>query len=318
MSTLHLRLADRLPPGRLRAPGLELMLGGTASVLAVDWRQDAFASISVGSAAPSVAGAALFAACGSMPGRWACLASPVHLLAGLTDVRMPADGILELQTTEAGGLADDFTLVFADAGARLVAGPGSQLFCIFDRVLDVVTHDPAAAIDRDMFGLQPAGVDAPRLKRLMSEVELWLHEHAVNRERTARGAAVITGLWLWGGGPTLQTLPEVRGWTSGADPLFAAFGSEAALPPPQPDGRRAAGVLVCDVPPGVPQWADFELRWLDPVAAALRRHEFERVTLSLGERMVSVTRVPRWRFWRRARPWWESLAEPVAESLGGS
>ena len=46
------------------------------------------------------------------------------------------------------------------------------------------------------------------LRRLGAEMEIWLHEHAVNRLRSERGELPVTGLWLWGGG-TLAPAPRV-------------------------------------------------------------------------------------------------------------
>jgi hypothetical protein len=38
-----------------------------------------------------------------------------------------------------------------------------------------------------------------------AEIEMWLHDHAVNDARSRRGELPITGLWLWGGGPAVDT-----------------------------------------------------------------------------------------------------------------
>jgi hypothetical protein len=319
-AAVHVQLATRVVGGQLRmpdvrAPELEkLLVHASVPAAALDWRRDAFAVIGDPGAAPPVAAAALHASPeGALAGPWVCIAGPVHLVAGMTDVSLPDDGVLRLQPAESAALAIDFNGVFGGSGARLSVGRNAVLLCVFDRVLDVTTHDPLEVIGGDVFGLQPVGADAARLRRLMSEMELWLFEHAVNRARGAQGRTVITGLWLWGGGETVAALPPVHGWTAGTDPLFAAFGDAPKFPR---GSAIRSGVLVCDAVPGSLGWPEVEQRWLEPLAAALRAGEIERLTVSMGGRAVRILKGGGWRFWRRPRPWWESFALAGDESNG--
>ncbi len=302
---MYVRLAHGGRSSGASAAALDrLLTQASAPATSTDWRRDAFGVIAAAATVPPVAAAALLAADDSVRGPWACIASPVHLVAGMSNVTLGAGGILTLDGAEAGALAADFNQVFADSGVRLAVGRAAVLVCVFDRVLQVSTHDPADVVGRDMFECQPFGTDAPRLRRLMSEMELWLFEHAVNRTRAALGRAAITGLWLWGGGEALSRLPEVRGFTSGTDPLFAAYGNAAELPG---GARRRAGVVVCDVAPGSATWPDFEQRWLEPLSRALAAGEFERLMVSVQQRLVRIERGTRWRFWRRPKPWRQSF-----------
>jgi hypothetical protein len=190
----------------------------------------------------------------------------------------------------------------AGGPASRAASRSGELLCVFGQPMEVVTHDPEAMAGRDVFAFQPIGPDAPRLRRLMSELEMWLFDHEVNRARAATAQPSITGLWLWGGGPTNADVPAVQGWTAGDDPFFAAFGGE-------PEWPRApgAGVVVCAEQPGSDDWIAAEQRWLAPAAAALRAGRIERLALSAGERCYSVTSGALLRFWRRPQPWWESF-----------
>jgi hypothetical protein len=216
------------------------------------------------------------------------LATPVHYVAEMSNVRLPADGILSLRRSEADALAADFNRVWNDAGIRLLAGRRADLYCVVDHALDVTTRDPEDVLDRRIENHQPAGAAAPRLRRLMSEIEMWLFEHAVNRSRTANAEATVNGLWLWGGGSALASLPPVDGWTAGDDPFFNAF---SARPESSP-----SGVVVT---------ADIESRWLERSVADLRSGRIARLDLSAGSRCFSVGARWNWRLWRRHRPWWE-------------
>ena len=120
-------------------------------------------------------------------------------------------------------LASDFNRVWKGSGIRMTAARSAQLFCIFDRALEVVTRDPEDVLDRAHRRISPGGEDAPRLRQLISETEMWLFEHEANRARIELGLPAINGLWFWGGGAPLATLPEVQGWAAGDDLFFNAF-----------------------------------------------------------------------------------------------
>jgi hypothetical protein len=289
---------------RKPSPQLErLVARASASVRVADWRADAFRVIAPGEKTmPPIVATALHASGGSPPGAWGFIATPVYFSAGMSGVTMPEGGLLELRPDEAAALASDFNRTFVDAGARLSVGRSSVLVCVFDRALEVTTHDPEAVVGHDVFGFQPAGIDAPRLRLLMSEIEMWLFDHAVNRTRTGDGRHTVTGLWLWGGGSTNSMIPAVLGWTAGADPFFAAFGQAQRFPP-----EAGPGVVVCTDQPGSDTWSDVEQQWLTPAMAALQSGRIKRLDLSAAGRRFSLGRGAALRFWRRPRPWWESF-----------
>lgn len=273
------------------------------AVRAADWRSDAFHTVAPGIPLPPIAGAA-FAAAGGAPGEWSCIASPVHCVAGMTAVTLQRSGCLTLEPEEAAALAAGFNRTFTGDGPRLIAGRGGVLICTFAQALEVETRDPQAVAGGDVFGFQPVGRDAPRLRRLMSEMEMWLFEHEINRARGAAGRKPVTGLWLWGQGAVPAVRPVLAGWTAGRDPLFSAFGDASEFPSP-----AAAGVLVSDDTPGSDTWTDVERRWLAPAAAALRAGSLRRLELCAGGSRSSVSRGPHFRIWRRLKAWWEYFDE---------
>jgi hypothetical protein len=250
------------------------------------------------------------------------LATPVHYLAEMTNVRLAADGILALRAWEAENLADDFNRVWHDAGVRCVVGKFAELLCIFDRPLRAATHDPEAILDHHIDGYLPGGEDAPRLRQLMSEIEMWLFDHPVNRGRLADGLVPVNGLWLWGGGATLEAMPALRGWVAGGgDPFFRLFDAGDSLNATGAGAGAGAGagvgagagaaassaVIVVAESPGAPPWREIESRWLLPALEQLRSRRLVRLDLSAGARCYRVS--ARWsrRFWRRPRPWWEAF-----------
>jgi hypothetical protein len=303
LSILYIRFSARGPDTSQRSPMLERLIArASTSARVADWRAEAFRVIAPDEMTmPPIAATALQAAPGASSGAWVCIATPVHFSAGMSSVTMPHDGILELSREEADTLAAGFNRTFVGTGMRLSVNRRAVLLCVFDQMLEATTHDPEAMAGSDVFGFQPTGADAPRLRRLMSEMEMWLFDHDVNRARAASARQPITGLWLWGGG-AMGPMPAVRGWTAGHDPFFAAFGDEMRLP-----REPGSGVVVCSDYPGSSTWSAVEQRWLAPALAALKSGRIKRLDLSAADRRFSLGRAPNWRFWRRTRPWWESF-----------
>ena len=291
---------------RQRSPLLErLLAGANAPATVEDWRADAFRVIAPSTLMPGVAAAALYADRGRVDGASVLIATPVHYLAEMNNVSLPTDGILSLQGSEAEALAGDFNRVWHDAGVRLLAGRCAELFCVFDQPIEVATHDPEDVRGRHIENHLPRGADASRLRRLMSEIEMWLFEHALNKSRLADGAAALNGLWLWGGGAALTKLPDVNGWTAGDDPLFKVFEMGPGGPR---DAGASPGVAVIAAGPGTDEWRDRESCWLSRSLEDLRARRISRLDLSAGNRCFSVNARWNWRAWRRRRPWWESFA----------
>ena len=259
------------------------------------WRADAFRIIAPHTTMPAVAPSAYCAAAGPGSHAWVFLATPVHYLAEISNVRFAADGILALDAAHAAALARDFNRVWRDSGVDLWPS-SSRLFCRFDVAVEAATSDPEWVRGRHLENFLPTGRDAGRLRRLMSEMEMWLFEHPVNRDRVRQTQLAVSALWLWGGGAPLASLPEVQGGTAGGDVFFDAFPAAAG---------RCADVMVLDAGPQTPEWTGMQARWLAPSLADLRRGVIEQLELSAGERCYAIRAHWRRRFWRRAKPWWE-------------
>jgi hypothetical protein len=324
VSTVYIRFpappADREPTSALcRAPLLEgLLARADSSAESETWRADAFRVLSA-EPLPAIGPVGLCAAQVGSAAGCACVyvATPVHYAATMTDVRMPPTGVLSLPAGAAAGLADDFNRVFAEGGQALHAARDGALYCTLAQEVVATTADPARALGRDIGAWLPTGAQGARLRRLMSEIEMWLFDHALNRRRLAAGEPPISGLWLWGGGPPIDALPQLRGWVAGRDALFSAWSGEVANAVDvagavdaawAADPREGPGVAVLAEVPGSSDWNSVEARWILPAVRRLRANGQASVVLSAGMRRYSLSGRSRWRWWRRPRPWWEYFA----------
>ncbi len=306
MSKLYFRIAARGAHPHTRAPSLERLLArADGPTDAADWRAQAFRLIAPdGARVPAVATSALAPGASRLAGSWLCLATPVHLLAGMSSIGMAADGVLEIEPAEADALAADFNRVFAGGGVSLERGRDALLLCRFDTPLRVTTSAPEEAAGHDLWAYLPRGEDASRLRSLSSEIEMWLFDHDVNRRRREGERADINALWLWGEGAADAGMPVINGWTAGEDPLFGSFAPTSRYP-----GASRSGVLVVHDWPGSPSWQNVEAAWLTPALADLRAGRLSSIELSARHRGVRLSARALRRFWRRARPWWEILID---------
>ena len=311
MPIVYFRIAARGTPRALRAPALERLLAradGPSS--SSSWRTEAFRAIAVDAAdPPPIAVAQLRATGDTARGGWAALATPVHLVAGLSSVHLPADGVLEIDAAEADTLVAEFNRSFGGGGSRLVRGVGSGLLCVFEARLAAQTTSPDEASGADVWAHQARGEGSAELRRLATEIEMWLFDHALNAARQARGLPVISALWFWGAGALDAPQPRVAGWTAGDDALFSALDSRTQYPAGAGSGgsEPKSGVVVIAAWPGTAAWEESEQRWLRPALADLEAGHLSRLDISAATRSYSLSARGLRRFWRRPQPWWKSF-----------
>ncbi len=358
MPSLTLVLPDLYPArqslegqaGLPRLPALERWLArGESLAMPADWRdwllaRHAPAWRSAGPAA--VAARAHAPAHAPQPGQAWWLATPVHFVAGLDTLRLHPSGLLPLGWPEQQALAADFARVFAGSGWTLLPS-GRRELVLLGPAAAARTTDPARWLGADPAAGLPAGEGAAPLRRLGAELEMWLHEHPVNRGRAARGQLVATALWLWGhghgDGPGHGNDEGERGAARpgqradcvaarslalhGADAFLDGLAAVAGVAAPTPAaaatathaaGPAAAGeggaddtvVVLGDGEPLAPaQLERWEQDWFAPALRHWQAGQWQALALACGQRLWQARRGPlaALRGWRRTVPWWQRL-----------
>jgi len=208
-----------------RLTGLETLLAKSRrSALPQGWRAwlaQRFAAPEIAALAPAEAVARAWLL-PSGAKHW--LATPVHYFAGLDSVQLHPEGLLQLSTQEEAALVADFEAVFADTPWRL-HGNGARELLLSGPTLDASAADPAQFAGLDPSPGLPRGAELATLRRLGVEIEMWLHEHRVNRERRTRGERPVTTLWFWGASAPVRT-PSSGPAISTAGDLPRLFGHD--------------------------------------------------------------------------------------------
>ena len=272
----------------------------------------------------------------------AWFATPVHLIPGLTSVHLDRRGILKLSAADLSRFAHDFAQAFGDSEFVLETS-NSGIFIMRSRdSINAHTTEPARAVVSDLQTSLPTGPNAPALRRLGAELEIWLHAHPVNQQRASHGDLPVSTLWFWGGG-SANSPPTARAPVTHEEegPSALGLGDDAYLsglwqlqglqrvPLPErlpdfasyPHARKVA--LVAEVTPLLqmnPNWtmlealSDLDRRFITPAIAELRASRASSVLLIANDVQLRLGRRDNLKFWRR-RP--TSGIDALSHPVGG-
>ncbi len=283
---------------------------------------------------PAVVAAAALPATHPLSDEWGSvwLATPLHLVAGLTSVHLDYRGLLKLDAATLDTLCEDFDSSFAERGFALQRLASGGLLASGPAFADLpLTRDPARLLGGGITGSTVQGPGAAQLLMLSAELEMWLHAHPLNAARARRREAPLTTLWLWGGGkpasPRLSAPAMPLGHPTatfmtvfGEDPVAQGLCalSGARLRPPASSahdilssGAARTAVVVELFRTDQPQPATLmdllqhlDERVLAPVIRALQDGVIRQLTLIANDRCSVLTARDGLRFWRRSRgPW---------------
>ena len=250
------------------------------------------------------------------PGYW-LRADPVHLQLRRDHLGLLGSESLAISESEADSLLDALNRHFAPDDLLFARErPDVWLLRLPDSP-DASTCPLPEVLGRDIDAFMPKGADAMRLKQIMNETQMLLHEHPVNETR----ALPINSVWLWGGG----TSPKVKA------PRFESISSDN---PVAWGLARKSGIPFTPVSENAESWlADLaegehlvileslllpsrygdenewdarlrslEANWFKPLRLAVQNG------LELGlvdnEAGLHLEAGPRdlWKFWKRSRP----------------
>jgi hypothetical protein len=231
---------------------------------------------------------------------------PMHFVAGLdrlTAVLLHGASsvaraeLAELEPTIAAHLrASDLQLVTTSRGDWLVRS---------DRALDLQTAPPETAAASPLEQAMPQGRDAPALRRLMTELQMLLHEHPVNVERQRRGVPEINAVWPHGSGairePQRYALPQAFGDDLYLRGMYRLNDVDVTSAPPDAQallarlGSRAVAVVAAD------DMDVLEAAWLAPLTRALATGAVTRLEIIIDRWAVVIARHALLRFWRAPR-----------------
>ena len=257
-------------------------------------------------------------------------ADPVHLHPKRDHLLLADSSAFPISQHEADALADALSQHFAADGMQFCAPHPTRWYLRLETDPEIITSVLGDAVGSDVNRFLPTGKNALHWHRIWNEIQMLLHDHAVNRARESRGEPAINSVWLWGGG----TKPGARGrhfstaW--GDDPLALALAANEDIPaaPAAASGEHWLTMLCDRYHSGdrhllvlaqltqaarygdVAAWraslSDLNIKWIAPVLAALRQRRIARLILVVpnepGGARYELARPDLLKFWRPVQP----------------
>jgi 2,3-bisphosphoglycerate-independent phosphoglycerate mutase len=155
-----------------------------------------------------------------------------------------------ITTEEAGTLIRDLAAELGDARIRFTPGVSYRHLMIWkDGKADMVTTPPHDMLEKEVIGHMPHGEGADSVIKLMSDSQIVLKDHPVNKDREKRGLPPANSIWLWGQGkkphfPSFREKFQVDGAVVAAVDLIKGIGALAGFEAPVVAG--ATGYLDTD------------------------------------------------------------------------
>lgn len=232
--------------------------------------------------------------------------APCHLRVEPAGLRMLACADMGLSIEE----AEDFVAVlkplFGDLGYELLADTPERWYLRLAEGASAPQFSPPhEVLGADIGAHLPPGPAGLRWRHLLNEIQISLHPHRRNAERSARGLLPVNSLWFWGGGSLPNRVQSAHQNVVASDPLLLGLArlagatvlTEADLPALIAAHRDALVDLRAST-----DFAALAAAWLEPLATALARGQLAagRMYFADGPTFV-LRRRQRWRFWRRAQ-----------------
>ena len=197
------------------------------------------------------------------PDGWVAAADPVILEAMLSHVILHAPSDLEVTEAEFAAVCDLLQRQIAGHHAIEIVRNGRYGYIRSERPMLAASQSPGEVDGQPLAPPGSSDAEDAAYHRLMTEMQMFLHDHEINRRREQAGKRPLNSLWIWGGGvapePQYVSLPplyaddpvaagfwrsrnaEVRPWTGDFEhmlatsgPVFAAIAAgdddDAALP----------------------------------------------------------------------------------------
>jgi hypothetical protein len=236
----------------------------------------------------------------STHGQGLLLAQAVHF--SLQRDSFGLDDLISLAKDEYLTLTQHLNNFFVDEGLTLIPSVTQQYwFLQTSTPWELSTHSIQSAMYQNIQGFMPHGQHAQKLRQVMNQVQMLLHEHPVNQQRIANGLSEVNSIWFSGNsGPEIKTSHKRIGLV-GQHRLTASLAEAfqlthfAHIDNAIAQGAQDALMLVDDM---------VMVDW-DALFIAVKRRNIQRLMIHLaisGETLqLSLTPIDCWKFWRQPK-----------------
>jgi hypothetical protein len=242
-------------------------------------------------------------------GSW-FVAQPVHFAAGVDHLRLAPLALAALTDDDASVLGALVGSHFGTGELTVAAFIHGAWLLRSARSIDCSTQPPDAVVGHNVHDFMPAGRDGARIRSLMNEIQMLLHEHPVNQRRERARQLPVNGWWLWGFGDAVPAVSTagVNRWSLRSDdcwlralgrPLGGDAGGPAAV---ASDTLRGDTLIALSRPPAPrveESLTDVDAGLLSMLASNVRAGALQSLDLLVGGATLHIDSSARFRVWRR-------------------
>ena len=242
---------------------------------------------------------------GDRPTVWIAAADPVYLEPRLDRLCLHDLGEASVPPSELRALFDHLqaTLAGEDGAGFVQLGARGYLS---SSVPIATARVPAYVVDQGAPSqFLPGGEGTGQFRNLLSEIEMSLHDHAVNQRRVEAGQRPVNSLWIWGGGLAPQRSPRPQPRLFANEPELLGYWDSANAvaelwPGDIEDCIDASDSGFVAVAPHSQDDPDYLSDCLSKLQAALHAKSFSRLTILFRDGLrADIDRSQRLKFWRR-------------------
>ncbi len=249
---------------------------------------------------------------GDRPTVWMAAADPVHLEARLDHLQLQCLWSGEWQDQDLQQLFDELQAALATDGDIDFIRLRSCGYLRSHSPMPTVLHSPELVNGCNPVEVLPVGSAAARYQALLSEVQMTLHDSAVNQRREEQDLRAINSLWIWGGGVAAEMSPRELPPLFADDAVLRGYWlSSASEVVSWPEGldqcvARAPRGFVAVAPnqgATAQEYAESLSEYLRELRRMLRHSELRGLTLLFRHGLTARIRPHQvFRVWRREMP----------------
>lgn len=157
---------------------------------------------------------------GSVPSEGSVAAVPIHIAMDSEHGRLVPVEALDISPQECHELQASINEFLKSDGTHFECVSPERWYlkgCDPDHIAQLHTLPAHVLARRNLGHFLPRGVETAYWRRLLTEIQMTLHNHPVNIARQQRGLLVVSSFWFWGG----AALPEKNPDASKVTQVFA-------------------------------------------------------------------------------------------------
>lgn len=242
---------------------------------------------------------------GDRPAVWIAAADPVYLEPRLDHLCLHALRRTGIPPSDLRPLFDHLQATLADDQGFGFARLGNRGYLRAERPISTASVPSYVVDQREPGEFLPTGEHTAMHRNILSEIEMALHEHEVNRRRMEEGKQPVNSLWLWGGGVAPEKIIRPQPPLFADDPLLLGYWESATAVADVWPGEFAACAdasvkgFVAVTPEFVFNPEQLEV-WLEELRDLLRSGRVSRLILLFRDGLrADVRRSQTLKFWRR-------------------